>query len=114
MAGIRWTQEEYEAYIRGVAAKDRAAVPVTDLESDSKHGPKTTNVDETVCPRFRLHVHSKRRRLTDPDGVSAKAAIDGLVKGGILRDDSAKYISAVTFSQELSKLDETIIEVWQE
>lgn len=113
MGGIRWTQEEYEAYLR-LAAKNRAAVPAPDLESDSEHGSKTENVDKEVYPRFRIHVHSKRRRLTDPDGVSAKTAIDGLVKGGIFRDDSAKYISAVTFTQELSKLEETIIEVWQE
>jgi hypothetical protein len=107
----RWTEDEYQAYL---ATKNRAAVRTPDLESDSKHGPKTKNVDQEVHPRFRLHIHSKRRRLTDPDGISAKAAIDGLAKGGILRDDSAAYISAVTFSQEFSHLDETIIEVWQE
>jgi hypothetical protein len=107
----RWTEDEYRAYL---ASKNRAAVRTPDLESDSKHEPTATNVDQEVHPRFRLHIHSRRRRLTDPDGISAKAAIDGLAKGGLLRDDSATYISAVTFSQELSKLDETIIEVWQE
>ena len=64
--------------------------------------------------KFCLHIHSKRRRLADPDGISFKAAIDGLTEGGILRDDSAKVIERVTSSQEVVKGDadeETIIDV---
>ena len=45
-------------------------------------------------------IHSVRGRLADPDGVSGKAAIDGLVLCGILQDDSAKFVREVRFSQE--------------
>jgi len=51
-------------------------------------------MDQRVC----IHVHSKRRRLTDPDGIYAKAVIDGLTSGGILLDDSAKFIKEVSNS----------------
>jgi hypothetical protein len=65
--------------------------------------------------RFCIHIHSRRRRLCDPDGVSGKAAIDGLAKGGIFPDDSAKYIKTVSYSQEITKEDEeTIIDVYLE
>jgi len=62
----------------------------------------------------RVHIHSRRHRLTDPDGISAKAAIDGLVLAGIFPDDTAKCISQVTFSQEKigsEEVEETIIEI---
>jgi hypothetical protein len=105
-----WTEERLQAYLAGF---NRVAISTTYVEPDSKHGPAAKNVDKEVYPRFRIHIHSKRRRFADPDGVSAKAAIDGLVKGGILRDDSSKYISEVTFTQELSTIEETVIEIWQ-
>ena len=56
-------------------------------------------------------MHSIRKRLTDADGVSAKAAIDGLVLAGILPDDSPKYVKEVTYSQEKGDPEKTIIEI---
>ncbi len=64
-------------------------------------------LDKRVC----IHIHSRRRRLADPDGISAKAAIDGLAEGGILIDDSAKYVKEVSFSQEKSETEETVIDI---
>jgi hypothetical protein len=58
-----------------------------------------------------IHVHSKRRRLTDSEGVSAKAAIDAIVNSGILIDDSPKYVRNTTFTQEKSTTEETIISI---
>ena len=58
-----------------------------------------------------ISVHSIRRRLADPDGISAKAAIDGIVKAGILADDSHKEVCKVSYSQEKGKEEETIITI---
>jgi len=59
-----------------------------------------------------IHVHSRRTRLTDEDGVSAKYAIDGLVIGGLLPDDRKEYVSGVSYSQEKTKgAEETIITI---
>jgi hypothetical protein len=49
--------------------------------------------------RVSIHIESRRYRLADPDGISAKAAIDGLVLGQILSDDSTKEIKEVSYSQ---------------
>jgi len=61
-----------------------------------------------------LHFHSKRYRLADPDGLSAKAVIDGMVKAEIFPDDSVKEISKISHSQEKTikpEIEETIITI---
>ena len=94
--------------------ENQTTLSFTDLEPPVGHAPlgekKTPRLD-TPC---RLHIHSRRHRLTDPDGISAKAAIDGLVLAGVLPDDSAQCVSQVTFSQEKigkAEIEETIIEI---
>jgi len=67
-----------------------------------------------VDQRKSLHVHSKRKRLADPDGISCKAVIDGLRKAGVFIDDSARYISEVSYSQKkvaASDDEETVITI---
>jgi Holliday junction resolvase RusA-like endonuclease len=61
----------------------------------------------------RIHIHSVRKRLTDADGVSAKAVIDGLVNAGLFVDDSHQYIKEVSYSQEQGKKEETTVEIWE-
>jgi len=56
--------------------------------------------------RVNIHINSLRYCFADPDGISAKAAIDGLVHAGILQDDSAREVAEITYSQErISKKD---------
>lgn len=61
--------------------------------------------------RYRITVTSYRARRHDPDGVSVKGILDGLVQRGILPDDSTKEISQVTFKSYISKEVKTIIEI---
>ena len=68
--------------------------------------------DKRLDPQCRIHIHSRRHRLADPDGISGKAAIDGLVIAGVLSDDSAKQVKEVSYSQaKVPKADqeETVI-----
>lgn len=55
--------------------------------------------DPRCGSRVRIEVVSLRHRLTDPDGISAKAAIDACVDRGLLGDDSAKYVEAIAYRQ---------------
>ena len=67
--------------------------------------------------RVNIRVISYRKRKHDPDGVSVKAVLDGLVRSGILRDDSTEEIKSVTFeSRKCPKGQEetTVIEITQE
>jgi len=64
-------------------------------------GRKRSRKDEGSAPfaRVSIEIVSYRSRFADADGISAKAAIDGVVAAGILRDDSAKEISEVRYRQ---------------
>lgn len=58
-----------------------------------------------------IHIHSVRKRLIDPDGCSGKAAIDGLVHAGVIPDDSADFVSGVSYSQEKGPEERTTITI---
>ena len=101
-----------------VALARATRLSLADLEQDIEDRPVGS---ETFTPldtqrNLLLHIHNRRHRLADSDGVSAKAAIDGLVRCKILEDDRAENIGQVTQSQELITTDqpeETIIEIWE-
>lgn len=81
-------------------------VSLADVEQSSWYAAL---VEEGVTPfttPVGIHIHSKRKRLTDADSISAKAAIDGLVHAGLLQDDSPKYVQEVSYSQERTEKDE--------
>ena len=55
---------------------------------------------------FLCRVHSVRKRLTDIDGISVKAVIDGIVLAGVLPDDKAEFIEKIEFTQRKTKKGE--------
>jgi len=95
-------------------AKNKAAIPTSHMESTTGNEPLAKKKVKGLDSPCRINLHSRRYRLTDADGCSGKAAIDGIVHAGILPDDSAKYVEKVTFTQEKIKkpeIEETIIEI---
>lgn len=95
-------------------SKDTDTSETSDLECYIEYGLGAEDENAPCNPRYSIVIHSFRKRLADPDGISAKAAIDGLVSNGLLKDDSAKYVKEVTYKQEKSKQDKTYIEIWLE
>lgn len=91
--------------------RDPATDSVADVEStvgnESLGSNAYTKIDTPVC----ISIHSKRHRLADPDGISAKAAIDGLRYCGILPDDTAADIAEIKYTQEKADNEETIIKI---
>lgn len=55
-----------------------------------------------------LEIIHHRKRPTDPDGCSAKAAIDGIVAAGVLPDDSAQWIKSIKITVIQSAVEKTI------
>ncbi len=92
-------------------SNDRATIPSANLEQASDH----ELLAEETMPRFDSPVHirviSYRKRNTDPDGISVKAVLDGLVRAELLADDSAKQVKSITFENRASKEERTIIEI---
>lgn len=82
---------------------------IANLESSSCDAPlgakKIKGFNTPVC----VHFHSIRRRLADSDGISGKAALDGIVKAGLLQDDSPQFVEKVSHSQEKSKESEKTV-----
>lgn len=110
--GIRWTDEQYRDWLRKQGKADiSAAVSATHAQPNSGNGITAKNEGKEGHQRYRIEIHSKRRRLTDPDGVFAKWAIDGLVVGGLIPDDGPEWVQEVSFSQEQAEIEQTIITI---
>ena len=77
-----------------------------------KHTPK--DKDSKVSPRFGrvdVRIHSYRKRQVDTEGIRIKAAIDGIVQSGIIRDDTPDHVRAIIVTQEKDDLERTEIEI---
>lgn len=78
---------------------DRSADKTPNVEQTVGHGPLPTHATTAFDSLVRIAVVSYRTRLADADGISAKYAIDGLVYAGVIKDDCAKYVQEVAYSQ---------------
>ena len=87
----------------------RTAVPATDMEPAPGHEPLGAEKGQGLDTRVNIHVISYRKRKHDPDGISAKAALDGIVRRGLLTDDSTQEIRSVTFESIITKDEEKTV-----
>ena len=95
----------------------RNTISIAHLEQIISHESLAKKEVERLDTPCSIHLHSLRHRLADTDGLSGKAVIDGIVKSGLLADDSSKEIKSVTFSQEKipsSEEEKTIITITSE
>jgi len=79
---------------------DNTSDPAADVEPNSCRGQMETKENTRFYSPVYISIHSVRGKLADPDGISGKAAIDGLVKSGVLADDSSKFVKEVRFTQD--------------
>lgn len=91
--------------------KNRAPISAPNLEphiGDESMGEEETQGLDT---RVNIRVISYRKRKHDPDGISVKAVLDGLVRRGVLQDDSTDQIKEITFESHKADEERTIIEI---
>lgn len=96
------------------AAGDHAACPAADVEPAARDGALAEKKGARFDTPVSITIISHRVRLTDADNCSAKAAIDGLVHCGILRDDGPAEVAEVRYRQVKVKNREeekTVIEI---
>ncbi len=95
------------------AEANRNRNPSTSSDVEPGVGDAPLGADEVTAfaSPVRVSIHSVRKRLADPDGISGKAAIDGVVACGILRDDSPEQVVEVRFSQSKGKRERTLITI---
>lgn len=81
------------------------------MEPDISDGDMGTEKVEGLDSPVNITVTSYRKRRHDPEGLSIKAILDGLVRRGLLSDDSTDQIGWVKFQSIISKEEKTIIEI---
>jgi hypothetical protein len=94
----------------------RATISLSDLEQNLGYALAGAEQVIKVDGRCRVHFHSKRHRLADPDGIVGKYILDAFVTAKVLKDDRAAFVSQVSHSQEQIPKDqpeETIVEFWE-
>ena len=91
--------------------KDRTSLSTADMEQNTGDAPPPQKTAPSHDSRINIRVISYRRLKHDPDGVSVKAVLDGLVRRGILADDSTEQIASITFESRKAKEERTIIEI---
>lgn len=111
MSGIRWTEDELRAW--QIKSANRSPVPTADKQSTAAARAGATDENKKVHTRYRVCILQRRKRLVDTDGVNIKAAIDGLVCGGLLPDDSPQRLESILVTQEKSATETTEIEIWE-
>ena len=92
---------------------NRTAISVADMESDFSNAALPAHETPAFNTPVRIRVISYRKLKHDPDGVSVKAVLDGLVHAGVLPDDSSKQVKEITFESRKSKDERTIIEIME-
>lgn len=92
-------------------ARNHNSVANADLEQDFGNAAFRANETARITAPCRLHFHHVRKRLADIDGLSVKAVIDGLVRIGILADDSPEFVKEITHSQSQGHPEKTIIQI---
>jgi Holliday junction resolvase RusA-like endonuclease len=92
----------------------RTALSTPNLEPDTGNAVLSKDETPTFHSPVTIRVISYRKLNHDPDGVSVKAVLDGIVALGILTDDSAKQVSEITFESRKSKDERTTIEIEDE
>ena len=91
--------------------KNRTSISSANVEQNTGDGSLPEDRFAEVASLVSIRVISYRKLNHDPDGISAKAVIDGLTHAGIFADDSAKQVKEVTFESRKSKEERTIIEI---
>jgi Holliday junction resolvase RusA-like endonuclease len=85
---------------------NNSTVPIADVESNPGNAPDGEKKAPSFNTRVNITVISYRKRKHDTDGISAKAAIDGLVHAQILKDDSRDEVEEVRFKSIKCAKDE--------
>lgn len=100
-----------------IASKARTSVHSADSQPVEPLALGAKEAGPAIRTKVRVVVHSRPTRLHDTDGISIKAVLDGLVRGGVLPDDTAESVSEVTFTAPVKAekgKEETVIELWED
>ena len=83
--------------------------PYAELERHIGDEPLAAEKAERLDSQVRVTFYHFRKRLIDPDNLSGKAVLDGIVRAGILADDTSVEIKEITHKQFKAPTEETVV-----
>ena len=86
---------------------NRTTNPASNVEQAPVNEPDGSNAITSFDSPVRVSFHSVRKKLADIDGISGKAALDGIVESGVLQDDSPAFVESVTHTQSKASKGES-------
>lgn len=92
-------------------SNNNTGLPASNMEPHFGNASLGAQEIEGLDTPVTIRVISYRKRIHDPDGVSFKAVLDGIVRLGLLPDDSSEYVQSVTFESRKAKEEKTVIEI---
>lgn len=98
-------------WIKQKESNNKIAIPIADLEQPIRDAPLETQESPRFTSQVNIHIHSYRKRLADPDGISGKAVIDQITSSGLLKDDSSQFVKEVRYSQSKAEIEETVVTI---
>ena len=102
--------ERLKRLVEQAMDRDRDSGKVSDVEYDTKNGATREDAAQESLAQVdapcTINVMSVRKKLADPDNVCTKYFVDGIVKSGILQDDSPEFVTSVTVNQRKAQKGE--------
>jgi Holliday junction resolvase RusA-like endonuclease len=90
--------------------RNRASDTTSDVELPACGKSIRKNASATFNTPVRVDIYSARKRKTDIDNISGKAVLDGIVKSGLLKDDSPDQIESFQVHKPtISEIEKTVI-----
>jgi hypothetical protein len=116
MKGIDERIKRAKAYGRSKESKNMfdVAISITDMEQNTSNASVAEEKAKGLDTRVAITVTSYRKRVHDPDGISVKAVLDGIVRAGLLSDDSCKEVKSICFKSvicEKGEAEKTMIDI---
>jgi hypothetical protein len=123
---MRWKIEQLNPKQRKMVANALSLPPARTPDTPDRTSTAAAHMEQTACheplgekeaPGYASPCHivvsCLRKKLADVDGVSVKAALDGLVHSGLLADDKAEIVQSVFVRQAKAQEESTVIEVYE-
>lgn len=95
----QFTEEQLNAINAKNARYHNRPGEVANVEQHSSDAKKAAFQVKEDLPRVDIAFTHYRHKLCDPDGHCVKYWIDGIVKAGLLHDDSAKEVRKISHEQ---------------
>ncbi|HJZ06384.1 MAG TPA: hypothetical protein VJ327_11140 [Patescibacteria group bacterium] len=95
-------------------SRNRASDTTSDVELPFCRKSVCKNASATFNTSVRIDIYSTRKRKTDIDNISGKAALDGIIESGLLIDDSPDQIESYQVHKpKISNKEKTLIVIEQ-